>query len=193
MANDAKRRLREQIRLLAQQHDRAELHALSQKTILSFVQSVSFQRVQSVFCFLSCFRWEADTMPIVRAALKTGKTLSIPRIFPESGTIIACPVSSLDGLVKNKMGVREPIGLESADPAGIDLVIVPGMAFTKNGKRLGVGGGYYDRFLKNGPEYTVAFAFDFQLMDDLPIEDHDVSVTKVITIEPPSTPSAVFP
>lgn len=69
------------------------------------------------------------------------------------------------------------------DPALVDVVIVPGLAFTRGGRRLGQGGGWYDRFLAAvGPgTVTVGVCFDEQIVDDLPTEAHDVAVATVVT------------
>lgn len=65
----------------------------------------------------------------------------------------------------------------------IDLVIVPGLAFTKNGARLGFGAGYYDRFLENYTGKTVALALSRQVKNALPIESHDQRIQEVLTIQ----------
>ena len=66
-------------------------------------------------------------------------------------------------------------------PAGIDLVIVPGVAFTADGRRLGHGKGYYDRFLVGTTAHTVGACFAEQLVDELPVEPHDVRLDRVLS------------
>ena len=85
---------------------------------------------------------------------------------------------------KNKYGILEPN--EYACEVIIDLLdalIVPGLAFTADGKRLGYGGGYYDRLLsmKDLNAYTIGFCFKFQIIKDLPTETHDRKVDYIIT------------
>lgn len=63
----------------------------------------------------------------------------------------------------------------------IDLVIVPGLLYNRAGYRVGFGGGYYDRFLKDYRGYTISLAFSFQLIDHLPHEEYDIPVGKMIT------------
>jgi 5-formyltetrahydrofolate cyclo-ligase len=69
------------------------------------------------------------------------------------------------------------------DPASLDVVVVPGLAFTPDGRRLGQGGGHYDRFLRQLPPgcLTIGAAFAEQVVEDLPHEDHDVRVGAVVT------------
>ena len=70
------------------------------------------------------------------------------------------------------------------EPAQIDCVVVPGVAFDKNCNRLGMGGGYYDKFLPRAVNAKkIALAYDFQLVDALPIEEHDVKVDMILTID----------
>lgn len=69
------------------------------------------------------------------------------------------------------------------DPADIDLLLVPGLAFMNNGYRLGFGGGYYDRFLKLYKKQTASLAFSSQIVSQLPVESHDIPVQKIITEE----------
>jgi 5-formyltetrahydrofolate cyclo-ligase len=74
---------------------------------------------------------------------------------------------------------------DDPDPAALDLVVVPGLAFTRRGERLGQGGGWYDRFLPRLHPgcATVGVAFVEQIVDELPLSAHDVRVDLVITDE----------
>jgi 5-formyltetrahydrofolate cyclo-ligase len=76
-----------------------------------------------------------------------------------------------------------PTAVEPVDPASVDVVVVPGLAFTPDGRRLGQGGGWYDRFLARvRPDcLTIGVAFDAQIVDDLPTESHDVVLDLVVT------------
>ena len=85
---------------------------------------------------------------------------------------------------KNKYGILEPN--EYACEVSIDLLdalIVPGLAFTVDGKRLGYGGGYYDKLLsmKSFKAFAIGFCFKFQIIKDLPTEIHDRKVDYIIT------------
>jgi 5-formyltetrahydrofolate cyclo-ligase len=84
-----------------------------------------------------------------------------------------------EGLVAAVWGIREPQG-PAVEPAAIDLVVVPGVAFTLTGARLGHGKAYYDRFLATVGAPKVGVCFDEQLVDELPMEPHDVWLDKVV-------------
>ena len=86
--------------------------------------------------------------------------------------------------VKNKYGILEPNEYASEFPIDeIDALIVPGLAFTLDGRRLGYGGGYYDRLLSmdSFTAYAIGFCFKFQIIRDLPTETHDRKVDNIIT------------
>ena len=80
------------------------------------------------------------------------------------------------------MGILEPAGAEIVPPKDVGTWLVPGLAFTRDGKRLGYGGGWYDRLLaeasEDAPKYGIAHAF--QILDDLPSEPHDILLSGVV-------------
>ena len=93
-------------------------------------------------------------------------------------------LKGLDGayLRKGPIGILEPAEAEIVSPKEVEVWLVPGLAFTRNGKRLGYGGGWYDRFLVEAPKdaWKIGIAHAFQIADDLPSESHDILLSKVI-------------
>jgi 5-formyltetrahydrofolate cyclo-ligase len=85
----------------------------------------------------------------------------------------------INGFTIGQWGIREPDG-DRVDPATVDLVVVPGVAFTLAGDRLGHGKGYYDRVLAGSNAPTVGACFTEQIVDELPVEPHDVRLQHVI-------------
>jgi 5-formyltetrahydrofolate cyclo-ligase len=85
-------------------------------------------------------------------------------------------------LEKGPYGVPEPVEHQYLRLRDVDLVVVPGLAFDKQGGRLGRGKGCYDRFLKRLPAdtATIGLAFDFQILPSVPAAAHDVNVDKVL-------------
>lgn len=120
---------------------------------------------------------EPDSEPLVARLARDGKRLVLPRA--EGDRIVPCLVG--DGVIAGRFGVPEPQG-QSVPLDEIDLVMVPGLAFTLDGARLGQGGGHYDRYLAElgGRCPTVGVCFTEQIVDDLPEELHDVRVHTVI-------------
>jgi len=134
-----------------------------------------YQRAGTVMAFVS-FGSELDTDPLFARVAVEGKRLVLPRV--EATGIV--PADADTPLVASKFGVLEPTG-PAVDVAEIDLVIVPGLAFTVAGDRLGYGRAYYDMFLPTVPAPSIGVCFDEQLVDEMPVEAHDVRVDMVIT------------
>jgi 5-formyltetrahydrofolate cyclo-ligase len=127
---------------------------------------------------------ELDTTSLNRAALEKGKILGLPRI--DGQRIVFHRVEQPEGLLPtNRFGIREP----SASLPLIDIVsgighivVVPGIAFDRSGRRLGRGKGYYDRYLAEVPEaVTVGLCFDFQVIEQVPAGPHDRPVSWLLT------------
>jgi 5-formyltetrahydrofolate cyclo-ligase len=118
---------------------------------------------------------EPETDGLFARLARDGKVLVLPRIV---GDLLE-PALVGDGTKAAVWGIHEPQGA-SVDPATIDLVIVPGVAFTAQGGRLGHGKAYYDRFLPTTRAFTVGACFHEQLVDELPLEPHDVVLDHVV-------------
>ena len=81
-----------------------------------------------------------------------------------------------------QFGIGEPTGPEWTDLDAVELIVVPGVAFDTQGNRMGRGRGFYDRLLKSTPNAVkIGVAYDFQMMDVIPVEPHDVKMDRVIT------------
>lgn len=138
-------------------------------------QTTEYQSAQRVMAFVS-IRTEVDTTGLLARIEKDHKTLLLPRT--EGTGIVA--VEDAKGWTTGAFGIKEPLG-PPVDPQSIDLVIVPGLAFTPDGKRLGRGKGHYDRFLLEVSAPTIGVGFNEQLVDELPVDDHDVVLDRVMT------------
>ena len=90
------------------------------------------------------------------------------------------------GVVAGRFGIREPSHeAQEISPAEIDVWLVPGLAFTPDGARLGYGGGYYDRFLANARQNaeSIAIAYPFQILASLPVSPHDIAVSRILALD----------
>ena len=114
-----------------------------------------------------------------------GKQIVIPKCLPKERKMDFRKLERFDQLESVYSGLLEPIESKTnlVEPSDIDLLIVPGIAFDSEGFRMGFGGGYYDRFLQSFKGNTVSLAFQEQIVSDLPKEDHDIPVEKIITDE----------
>jgi 5-formyltetrahydrofolate cyclo-ligase len=136
--------------------------------------------------FYASFKGEVETFDMMRQALKDGKRIALPRVDVKTHEIIPKLVTSLEeDLEYGPYNIQQPKQdvAQDIDIRQIDLVVVPGVAFDRKNHRLGRGVGYYDRFLVKFPQGIplVGLAFDFQVLATLPIEPHDLSVTRIVT------------
>ena len=85
-------------------------------------------------------------------------------------------------LRRGPMGIREPVDADIVEPKNVYAWIIPGLAFTRGGKRLGYGGGWYDRFLASAAEgaIKIGVAYSFQIVDDLPTKPHDIMLADIV-------------
>jgi len=142
---------------------------------------VAAARVSLTFAYLS----EWDTRPLIEAALATGKSVALPRVVDAARMLELHLVRDIGrSILPSARGIPEPLPeLPRITPQDIDWVLVPGLAFDLQRRRLGYGGGYYDRLLRlfaPGTPY-VSGAFDLQMVEQVPVAAHDCSVDAILT------------
>jgi len=139
-----------------------------------------YKRAETVFCFIS-YGGEPETRGIIKEALRQGKRVCVPRCI-DDGIMECVLITSLDGLEKSPIGIMEPKqGLPVIGFDEIDFAVVPGIAFTREGARLGQGGGYYDRFMASSKAFTCGICYKVFLLESIPSESHDRAVSCVVT------------
>lgn len=128
-----------------------------------------------VFVYLS-FSSEAPTDKLIERLIEQGWQVYCPRI----GDKKMSAVEYGEDFTLSTFGVREPLG--EAYDGDMDVAIVPMIAVDEQGRRLGYGGGYYDRYLGAHPEtLLLAYGFDFQILRQVPTETHDIKMDGIIT------------
>jgi 5-formyltetrahydrofolate cyclo-ligase len=163
----------------------AEIHCDLNKRISARVLELPVWRDANCVLLYLSFGKEFDTAQLVSAALARGKQLCLPRVNRDSNTLEIYRVSDpVQETAPGAFGIREPrVECGRADLDKIDFVLVPGIAFTPHGDRLGFGRGYYDRLiceLSHRP-LLVAAAFTLQIRAQIPIGDGDRRVDWIIT------------
>ena len=135
-----------------------------------------------VVMFYVAFGGEVNTEEMIREAKKAGKLICVPVYRKDKETMQPAIFEDHAKLKKGPYGVLEPVTEIYVLPEDLDLVIVPGLAFDKKGRRLGRGKGCYDRFLRTLSESSssIGLAFDFQVLPLVHTAKHDVSVNNII-------------
>ena len=144
------------------------------------LQHPFYQEAKIIASYLS-FPHEFQTQELIDQALKDGKKVLIPKTYPKGRMDFV--VYDPQQLVKTSFGLLEPQGdLEVVPASQIDLIHVPGLAFSKEGYRIGYGGGYYDRYLEHFTGHTLSTIYPCQIQDFIP-EKHDILVEEVLIDE----------
>jgi 5-formyltetrahydrofolate cyclo-ligase len=145
----------------------------------AILDSKAWRNARRVFCYISIGS-EVSTAGLIRAAVGQGKTLCAPRVLAEPGLMEAALFDE-NSLERGLFGIPSPARSAAVAPESIDLVILPGLAFGRNGGRIGQGGGYYDRYLARCPAYRIAPAYACQVYDYIPISPWDQAVHALAT------------
>lgn len=141
----------------------------------------ALERAGTIFCYVSVGS-EAGTRELIRWALDQGKRVCVPKC-EGNGRMRCVEIHGLEELKPAPHYLLEPEDGAVIGPEEIELCIVPGLGFTKDGRRLGYGGGYYDRFLTVFLGTAIGLCYDRQLCQALPLEDWDRSVDIIVTDE----------
>ena len=140
-----------------------------------------FQKAETIMFYITKDN-EVETKSMVELALRLRKTVCAPCVDKINHKLHPAIIKDQKkDLIVGSYNIFEP-RKQAKRPKKIDLVILPGIAFDVNGHRLGRGKAYYDRFLKNLEDIPkIGLAFDFQILNKLPVDTHDISMDKVIT------------
>lgn len=176
----AKQELRESLREMRDaipEDERAQMSALIEERLIQTVIHAG-----TVMIFLS-FRSEVDTSATAETLLREGHYVAVPWL--EGGEITPVAYRFGEELAPGAYGILEPVRHEPIDPAALDAVVAPGLGFDRSGRRIGYGGGYYDRLLRRvRPDVTRAgIAFHQQVIKEVPADRTDQLLDLVVTDE----------
>ena len=175
-----KSELRKQVLQEMKALPREQKQFIDQALTERLLQHPFYQEAKVIATYLS-FSHEFQTQGLIEQAQKDGKKVLIPKTYPKGRMDFV--VYHPQQLVKTSFGLLEPQGdLEVVDASQIDLIHVPGLAFTTEGYRIGYGGGYYDRYLEHFSGHTLSTIYPCQVQQFMP-ENHDIPVQEVLIDE----------
>ena len=173
-----KQALRKQIREQKRAMTEVEIVSKSEALGVLFAASEAYKQAKTIYGYLP-YNQEVRTTAMLQKALDDGKRVAVPKCYGDEMRFIY--LDDLSKVEKGYCNIPEPIedGPIADDPTA--LVLMPGLAFDPQGHRMGYGGGFYDKFLAQEPDHpTLALCYDFQMMDHLETEAHDIPVDYVI-------------
>lgn len=174
-----KGKLRKEIRLLKDQFSSEELTAMSETTIQKLKCSLRFQSAKTVMMYYS-LPDEVNTHDFIHE-ITADKNVVLPVVIDHENIELRIFHNS-DEMKYGAYDIMEPTGEVFDRYEEIDVAVIPGMAFDRNGHRLGRGKGYYDRFLKKIPNaYKIGICFNFQKVENVPSSEYDVNMNEVIS------------
>ena len=176
MKAELRKKILQEMKALSQEQKQAMDRVLTER----FLQHPFYQKAKTIATYLS-FPHEFQTQELIKRMLKDGKKVLIPKTYPKGRMEFV--VYDPKQLAKTSFGLLEPQGdLEVVEPSQIDLIHVPGLAFTREGYRIGYGGGYYDRYLEHFAGHTMSTIYPCQVQE-FNSENHDIPVQEVLTYE----------
>ena len=170
--------LRAHIRQMKRQMTPQQIKQAGDRLAEKLIALPEYQQAETIYGYMP-YNQEVRTIPILEHALKNGKRVAVPKVYGDEMRFIY--VTDLGAMAKSSCGIPEPIadGPVADDPNA--LVIMPGLAFDREGHRVGYGGGFYDKFLAQEPSHPkVALCYDFQMLPSIETDSFDIPVDRVI-------------
>lgn len=182
MGGKMKKLLREKILSIRNQLTKTEVEELSTKIIDNIKSMFDLCKYQ-VLAFYLPLGNEVDLRPLIQELLDNGKTIVLPKTL-DKHTMAFYPIKDLNDYHIGRFKVMEPNSNEKMPKDAIEIMFIPGIAFSHKGYRLGFGAGYYDRYLVDYPNIKVGVCYDFQVVEELPTDLYDIPVDVIITETP---------
>lgn len=180
--NKKKEELRQHLLAQRESIPEPEFYGASADIIEELKEQKEYQDAGTIHCYVSMNeRREVETRVLIKEMITKGRDVAVPVTEFENGTLTHIRLASYFDLEENKWGVMEPAEGEQVTPEEIDLVIVPMVGGDERCNRIGYGEGFYDRFLKDVNCTKIGLSFDINIVEELPTEDFDIPLNKIIT------------
>ena len=173
-----KTELRSHIRSLKRQMTEAEIMEKSRALTALFTATEYYRSAKTIYAYMS-YNQEVRTAALMEQALRDGKQVAVPKCYGDEMRFIY--IDKASHMEKSSCGIPEPIADGPVAEDETALILMPGLAFDPQGRRIGYGGGYYDKYLAREPHHpTVALCYDFQILENLPVQEFDIPVDLVL-------------
>ena len=179
-----KGKIRKEINGMRDNTPDSELNERSERIKENLFRASEFVNAKTILFYVST-RSEVRTEQMIKDSLKLGKKVAVPSTDLEKHMLCSFELKDFEkelapgafGIPEPKKGVCNEIPIEE-----IDLITIPGTAFDRKGDRIGYGKGFYDKLLSSMKDVTtIGLAYDFQIVPQIPEEEHDVKVDMIVT------------
>jgi 5-formyltetrahydrofolate cyclo-ligase len=177
---DPKEAARDQTRLRLAKLDPGWMLKASRRIQESLVALPEFKEAEVVGLYLS-LPSEVQTGGIISACAKAGKKVAVPAFRPKKKDYAMCWYKPGETTIVGPWGIAEPRDREFMASSEIDVMVVPCLAFDEYGRRLGHGGGHFDRLLAGAASTNICLAFEVQKIAAVPVKDYDVDMDIIVT------------
>ena len=160
--------------------DQTEILKKSQKISKLVLELPQVKNARKLAIYLPV-KNEVETQRIIDELITNGNRVYLPKYFSPWKKYDFVKFSGWTNLEKGPFGILQPKSVEVASSLQIDVAIIPGIAFDKNGVRLGYGKGVFDQLLSGLPAFKIGLAYDFQIAKKLPGEKHDLRMDIIVT------------
>ena len=156
------------------------INEASSRIMQYVMETDDYWQAENIFCYVAVNK-EVQTRAFIQKAINDGKRIGVP-LCTSKGVMEVREITSLNQLIMGKYNIPEPkFDTAVMKPEDIDLAIVPCVTGNYRGERLGHGGGFYDRYLGNSVINSIMVCLDKIIVENVPIDDHDIVMDVVIT------------
>lgn len=171
---ELRRFVREKKRAMTEEQIAARSEVLAKQ----LYASAAYQNAKTIYGYMP-YNQEVRTIPMLEQAMRDGKQVAVPKVYGQEMKFIL--MEDLTAVEKGYAGIPEPVADAPVAADETALVLMPGLAFDREGHRIGYGGGFYDKFLAAEPAHpTLALCYDFQMFPQVQTEEFDIPVDIVL-------------
>lgn len=179
-----KKELRQKVKSMLALLDERNLHKKNAAIFQRLLEHDYWKEAKTIGIYVSIGK-EVDTRTIIESGWSLRKRIAVPKVSLETKEMRFHEITTFSQLEETAFQLQEPLVAQCQEVTSseIDLLIVPGLAFTKDGYRLGYGGGFYDRYLATYNGKTCALTYQSQIVENIPIDHYDQAVQTILTEE----------